>query len=52
MPRRVNASIGTFVPKAFTPFQWDRFEYLKVTTERLKLFEIGRAVPRCQTQVA
>lgn len=34
-PRKVNASIGTFVPKAFTPFQWDRFEDLKVTTQRL-----------------
>ena len=34
-PRKVNASIGTFVPKAFTPFQWDRFEDLRVTTQRL-----------------
>lgn len=34
-PRKVNASIGTFVPKTFTPFQWDRFEDLKVTNQRL-----------------
>ena len=33
--KNVNASIGTFVPKSFTPFQWDRFEDLKVTTDRL-----------------
>jgi radical SAM-linked protein len=33
--KNVNASIGTFVPKSFTPFQWDRFEDLRVTTERL-----------------
>jgi radical SAM family uncharacterized protein/radical SAM-linked protein len=33
--KSVNASIGTFVPKSFTPFQWDRFEDLKVLRERL-----------------
>ena len=33
--KNVNASIGTFVPKSFTPFQWDRYEDLKVTMDRL-----------------
>ena len=33
--KNVNASIGTFVPKSFTPFQWDRFENLQVINERL-----------------
>ncbi|PYV85339.1 MAG: TIGR03960 family B12-binding radical SAM protein [Acidobacteria bacterium] len=33
--KNVNASIGTFVPKSFTPFQWDRLEDLRVINERL-----------------
>ena len=45
VPRRVNASIGTFVPKAFTPFQWDRFEDLKVTTERLNYLKSAVRFP-------
>ncbi len=45
--KNVNASIGTFVPKSFTPFQWDRFEDLKVTTDRLNYLEIGRSIPFC-----
>ncbi|MEW5976601.1 MAG: TIGR03960 family B12-binding radical SAM protein [Acidobacteriota bacterium] len=34
--KNVNASIGTFVPKSFTPFQWDRFEKLEVIKDRLE----------------
>ena len=44
-PRKVNASIGTFVPKAFTPFQWDRFEDLKVTTQRLNYLKSAVRFP-------
>jgi len=33
--KNVNASIGTFVPKAFTPFQWDRLEDLRTINSRL-----------------
>jgi radical SAM family uncharacterized protein/radical SAM-linked protein len=33
--KKVNASIGTFVPKSFTPFQWDRFEDLEVLRSKL-----------------
>ena len=44
-PRKVNASIGTFVPKAFTPFQWDRFEDLKVTNQRLDYLKAAVRFP-------
>jgi radical SAM family uncharacterized protein/radical SAM-linked protein len=43
--KNVNASIGTFVPKSFTPFQWDRFEDLKVTTERLNYLKSAVRFP-------
>jgi radical SAM family uncharacterized protein/radical SAM-linked protein len=43
--KNVNASIGTFVPKSFTPFQWDRFEDLKVTTERLNYLKAAVRFP-------
>jgi radical SAM family uncharacterized protein/radical SAM-linked protein len=33
--KNVNASIGTFIPKSFTPFQWDRLESLDVINSRL-----------------
>jgi radical SAM-linked protein len=43
--KNVNASIGTFVPKSFTPFQWDRFEDLNVTTERLSYLKSAVRFP-------
>jgi radical SAM family uncharacterized protein/radical SAM-linked protein len=43
--KNVNASIGTFVPKSFTPFQWDRFEDLKVINERLNLLKAAVRFP-------
>jgi hypothetical protein len=43
--KNVNASIGTFVPKSFTPFQWDRFEDLKVTIERLNYLKSAVRFP-------
>jgi radical SAM family uncharacterized protein/radical SAM-linked protein len=33
--KNVNVSIGTFIPKPFTPFQWDRLEFLDVINSRL-----------------
>ncbi len=33
--RRVNASVGTHVPKAFTPFQWEGFEDLTSLAAKL-----------------
>ena len=43
--KNVNASIGTFVPKSFTPFQWDRFEDLKVLNERLNYLKAAVRFP-------
>jgi radical SAM family uncharacterized protein/radical SAM-linked protein len=43
--KNVNASIGTFVPKSFTPFQWDRFEDLKLITERLNYLKAAVRFP-------
>src|SRR5262249_31315699 len=43
--KNVNASIGTFVPKSFTPFQWDRFEDLKVINERLNYLKAAVRFP-------
>lgn len=43
--KNVNASIGTFVPKSFTPFQWDRFEDLKVTMARLNYLKSAVRFP-------
>lgn len=43
--KNVNASIGTFVPKSFTPFQWDRFEDLKITTDRLNYLKSAVRFP-------
>lgn len=33
--RMVNASVGAFVPKSHTPFQWDAFEPLEVLKEKI-----------------
>ncbi len=43
--KRVNASIGTFVPKAFTPFQWDRFEELEVLRGKLNFLKSSVRFP-------
>jgi radical SAM family uncharacterized protein/radical SAM-linked protein len=43
--KNVNASIGTFVPKSFTPFQWDRFEDLRLITERLNYLKAAVRFP-------
>ncbi len=34
-PKKLTVSIGAFVPKAFTPFQWEGLESLEVLKERL-----------------
>jgi len=33
--KRVNASVGAHVPKAFTPFQWEGFESLETLEQKL-----------------
>jgi radical SAM-linked protein len=43
--KNVNASIGTFVPKAFTPFQWDRFEDLRTINSRLDYLKAAVRFP-------
>ncbi len=43
--KKVNASIGTFVPKAFTPFQWDRFEELEVLRSKLSFLKSSVRFP-------
>ncbi|MFN8008341.1 MAG: TIGR03960 family B12-binding radical SAM protein [Terriglobia bacterium] len=43
--KNVNASIGIFVPKSFTPFQWDGYESLSVITERLNYLKSAVRFP-------
>ncbi len=42
--KRVNASVGTHVPKAFTPFQWEGFEGLE--SLEAKLAHLKRSLGR------
>jgi radical SAM family uncharacterized protein/radical SAM-linked protein len=43
--KNLNASIGTFVPKPFTPFQWERFEKLEVLREKLDFLKTAVRFP-------
>jgi radical SAM family uncharacterized protein/radical SAM-linked protein len=43
--KNLNASIGTFVPKPFTPFQWERFEKLGVLREKLDFLKTAVRFP-------
>ncbi len=42
--KRVTASVGTHVPKAFTPFQWEGFEPLDSLDEKLR--HLRRRLPK------
>lgn len=45
--RKINVSIGTFVPKPHTPFQWQRQLSIEESTEHIRRLQKGLPVKGC-----
>ena len=43
-PKQVNASVGTFVPKPHTPFQWE--QQLSIEESRDRIYHLKNSMPR------